>query len=280
MVTTTKKRVVWLTCEINSSTNAFIDLMFAISFEQELDSRKTGRRLKEEVFTNDSRKYNYDLPDCMNSDEPTDLEPSNTAHRPTNLGPFVLDTILTKGKKVTDDLLARYDNMQKPGNIRHHEMIEPYISAAELSDCASELRAVEGHVKKYHDEWCKISQEVDARTKKSKKKSGRARDSPLTIRSKILRQLASDFARGPEQETPSLRKLHLLDTVSAAYAYSLRPIFAFNVAFRSLCSIKARDRQPVVFTQDFAAYMSMPSSAIRLLSQSAAEDEDNDHELW
>ncbi|KAJ3538183.1 hypothetical protein NM688_g6556 [Phlebia brevispora] len=251
-----------------------------------LDSRKTGLKLKQDIYQQDRQKYgSFELPDCLNEGESQDIEQRLPIRRRVR-GKFILDALMEAGDKLLNDLLVRYDKLQKPEDIRHEYMMKPYTNAASVQDLSAEIRVVEVFVRRLFDRWRTIQHEVDAQIKKASddmksKKSGKV-DLGKKLRFRKTKELASDFVKGPsEEETSTLRKIGCLDTVSAAYAYTLRPIFAYNMAFRALCAIKAEGKNPVVFTQDFAAWMSMRSSAVRLLSQGASYgNNDDDEHLW
>ena len=98
--------------------------------------------------------------------------------------------------------------------------------------------------------------------------------SAFTARLLRVRSLAARFNEGPKEDVSTMRQLGLLSRSMAACAYSERPIFAFNVAFDALCAIKADCKGRLVpFLQNFASYMSVSSSARRVLARGAVPSE-------
>lgn len=248
---------------------------YSHSVNIELDSPKSGYRLKQDVFDRQSRTYRYQLPESLN--EGVALSSSDEPPRPRSLGPFVLDDLLKKGRQVVTQLLIRYERHKKPEDVRHVHLLKPYALATEhLLSLAPEFRAVEKHVKACHATWCELNdiiKGIEERTKRNTREKV-TRIDMISLRCEKTRQLAEQFVRGPdEEETHSLRALGNLNIIMASYAYSLRPTFAFNVGFQALCDIQAkRDQQAVIFTRSFAQRMAMSSTARRLLARRVTDE--------
>lgn len=226
------------------------------------------------MFEKDSRKYRYSLPECMNEGEGS--LGSNIPERPRDLGQFILDELLTKGKKIRDALLQRYETHEKPKDDRSECMTAPCLKARRC--VKEEVDAVETFVEACLDDWKQIhapgkkdqNQEAGTSTGAARKASTHSNAARLLL----LRSLAARFNEGPTEGAETLQQLGLLREVVAACAYSHRPIFAFNVAFDALCTIRAEHSgQLVPLTQTFAGYMSMSSSARRVLARVAAPPE-------
>lgn len=187
--------------------------------------------------------------------------------------------MLESGKKILNDLLIRYDAQEKPEDVSDECIVAPYTNIANSTELAPEMRAIETFVRGLFKRWKKKTEEVTASNNSSDKRKkmpkGRKVDSPQKAWLDFTKKLAEDFAQGPpEDSTQKLRSMGKLDAVLAAYAYSIRPIFAYNIAFNTLCMIKAEPSNPVVFCSDFAVWFTMSKTAVRLLSQGSSSGSD------
>ncbi|THG93647.1 hypothetical protein EW026_g7646 [Hermanssonia centrifuga] len=234
----------------------------AFMFNTLLDSRKTGLRVLEEVAASDKKKYSYDLPPCMSDTAEADDKEYNYPKRNVR-GAFILDQLLDVGKRICDKQLQRYEEAGKAiafREVRHDDMLKPYTNKVSVHWLSPELRQVEAFVKQSFQRWKEFGKE--GRRKKE-------------------RILARDFTRGPpEENTKYLSSMGLIEETAASYAYSIRPIFAFHVAFRTLCAIKANSKKSVAVTEEFATMMAVTSSAVRLLSQGSAREGTEEDGEW
>ncbi|KAI0307660.1 RNA dependent RNA polymerase-domain-containing protein [Multifurca ochricompacta] len=138
-----------------------------------LDSRKTGYRVQEKVFEQDSRRYGWGLPDCLRIDEERDVGSLNPPiRRREKLGPFVLDALQEYGQELADNYLRKYEELRRqPGvaaqfSAEDCHLLTPYKRVSELLTQLSgenandfvekscrELGVVEEHVKAMKLEW-------------------------------------------------------------------------------------------------------------------------------
>lgn len=250
----------------------FADQSFILScrFTTCLDSRKTGLRVLENVFQKDAKKYGWPLPKCMQDDEEEGESQNAVTSRGNALRPFILDELLSFGDSVAEKIRVEYDKpaMESFRNKDQH-LLRPYQRILEklsemrslpvkvddfLGEARRELGAIEKHVDDMKLEWGNSFQ-------------SNARQN--TRQDHTIDMLRRKFISGP----PDVAHLALLGDVPeirASYAYSrcmaINPKFAFAMAFKELCGIKARELGGTILDSEFAEIMSIPKSTVRTLS--------------
>ncbi|KAH9948208.1 RNA dependent RNA polymerase-domain-containing protein [Amylocystis lapponica] len=254
-------------------------LRHAFMFAKVLDARKTGLKVKKEVFAKDKRQYDRAQPKCMQSKKAAESESSSTSmhlRRPSSMPPFVLDKLLEAGAKIEAELINRFDSL-KPRNLEtllDPNLLQPYKQAKELADhfklagvgmYAAELKAIEKHVADHIERY----RAIGAQSHAPARSRGRAGAKPSSSRE--WRALSRSFDEGPPDLT-LLPKTMCLAEVKASCAYGQHAKMAWAVAFRSLCALRAAASHggAVVFAGAFADAMTMSSAAARVLSQNRA----------
>jgi RNA-dependent RNA polymerase len=237
-----------------------------------LDSRKTGFRVQQEVFREDTRKYAWGVPDCFRSvDEGDERSQRGTIVRDKGLGPFILDILKDFGDRLAKILPGDYENLRElPGATRFTadcDLLGPYqkikgkISEMELlpgvylkelgRNASTELRRIESHVEDMKAEWANIFRTASKTTQTAK-----------------VVDLRRKFESGPD--VPHLTHLGDIPEIRASYAYRRygadKPSFAFSMAFDMLCKIKARESGGTTLSHEFGDLMTIPKVAVRTLS--------------
>jgi RNA-dependent RNA polymerase len=250
----------WLTCKSTMYDVVTYELMWA-RFNILLDSRKTGHMIKPEVYKKDKRKYDRDPPTCMADTDSYVNHNPNHLRRASHLPKFILDELLFAGRKLVDQYLQKYDKNRPAANNTHisklHERMESHPGLKE------EVQAVKDFVKSCHDRWNQIWVSEKPGVPKSKEKKKQETDE--------VWQLVVDYMHGPpEEKTSLLRATNSLTAVAASYAYSLAAKFAFTVAFRDICALKATEpgSQISPTTEEMAACFTIPASVARIFDQS------------
>lgn len=229
-----------------------------------LDSRKTGLHVLENVFQKDAKKYGWPLPKCMQDDGKKDESQNGATRRGEALKPFILDELLSFGHSVAKNLWVEYDKpAMESFRTKDQHLLRPYQRILEklsemrslprvkvddfLGEARRELGAIEEHVDAMKSEWASNT---------------RGQDHAIEI---LRRKFTS--------RSPDVAHLALLGDVSeirASYAYSRcissNPKFAFAMAFKELCNIKARELGGTILDSEFAELMSIPKSTVRTLS--------------
>jgi hypothetical protein len=245
-----------------------------------LDSRKTGHRVRKDVFTKDSRQYGMDLPESMRrGGEAHEWSRNSFPRRDEALGPFILDTLQEFGKELFDSFKHKYENLSGQPLLTRvmthdRDLLEPYLQlSTKLSEiepvqrgnvnrdsfvlaARRELDMLESHVNNMKSEWPTIFRDS------AKKSRPGARDRAVgALRRKFV-------SGGPVM--PHLSLLGDISAIRASYAYKScradNPTFAFSMALEELCNIKARESRGTALNREFTGFMTIPKVAVRTLS--------------
>jgi hypothetical protein len=213
-------------------------------------------------------------------------ENQNPATRDEALGSFILDDLQSFGSSVADSFWVKYEKpdggpaVETWFRFKDKHLLRPYQGISEklsemrslpqvkvddfLVEARRELGAIEEHVKAMKLEWANIfrsTKEREPAKKKGSKPSKSSQDRAIDV-------LQRKFASGPD--VPHIALLGDVSEIRASYAYSLcppnNPKFAFAVAFKELCKIKAREQGGTILHHEFAELMSIPKSTVRTLS--------------
>ena len=243
-----------------------------------LDSRKTGHRVRQDVFANDVKLYARGLPECMSHVEMYEWKENCDVRRSRALGPFVLESLRDFGKDLADTFLGEYEKLGgQPGVGRFttadqhllgpHQRIVKKLSEMEallgadgnkfILEARRELGKIEDHVDKIKLEWSNLKTSTPGR----KKKSG-------STQNQAIADLRRRFGSG--LDVPRLSLLGNIPEIRASYAYKQcradKPTFAFSMAFEDICRIKAQEPGGTIVDRELADIMTIPKTAIRTIS--------------
>jgi len=236
-----------------------------------LDSRKTGHRVRQDVFAKDAKRYGLGLPECMGKVETYEWREDRNIRRNKDLGPFVLESLRDFGKDLASTFLSEYEKLGGQPAINRfttdHHLLGPHqrivkkLSEMEsllgadgnkfIIEARRELGMIEGHVKKIKSEW---PQAFSSRRKNTQNEA--------------IADLRRKFVLGPDV----LHLSHLGDipAIRASYAYkecrANNPKFAFSMAYEDICRIKAQESGGTVLDRELADLMTIPKTAVRTLS--------------
>ncbi|KII94231.1 hypothetical protein PLICRDRAFT_675257 [Plicaturopsis crispa FD-325 SS-3] len=270
-------------------------IRLAYMFTTELDSSKTGLRIKRDVFDKDQKAFGQPRPECL---DPSTKQPPK--RNTIKLGDFVLDALLEVGKKERADHLTQYEHLPTQHKVPDNDLRLPYETAVQAARSEAirvygripykengvvkyypaadiygglehELQRIISHVKQvFNSHWppAKIgsTSSKNRYNDQTKKKAD------------LYDQVACAFHNGPQPFEDEDGFLGFLtpnvEEVKASYAY-IRPehkdTFGFAVAFKELCGIKARAASHSTIRQPIAEAMALKSSHVRLLQK----EEDN-----
>ncbi len=240
-----------------------------------LDSRKTGHQVKEDVFKSDKRNFKKELPPSLQSRKGDN---SQLVRRDQNLsfkrnqalGEFILDYLFAAGQKMQDDEIKRYDGRKPRFFGNDEDLLQPWKKMkqwiGDSSPVGADLALIKAHVDAHIKEWRAITGRTSKQsTPSAKRKAGVVHPSAQAQ----YDELARSYAAGPEIAPGSLLASSAnIEQLKASCAYAAKPNFAWNVAFQTLCHIKAAAQGSVAFTAEFADLMSIPASTNRVLEQS------------
>ncbi|CAL1694877.1 unnamed protein product [Somion occarium] len=238
-------------------------------FNLVLDSRKSGLIIQKDVYSKDCKDFNRMLPQCMSLDKEEKVGDS-LRHLPRRLKePFVLDELLAEGEKVQTECLQAFDHLSEDcRRTADPDLLRPWRSACEArnehSAIRQELSSIEQQVQRLREQWSSVWGDNNRQKQIATPKKGKGRNKKNS-RNKGLDCLVDSFRKPPEGVV-LLSHLRQVEVLKASYAYSLKDRFAFAVAFKTLCSIKADSCGSTAFTKQFAETMAMPSSAYRVFS--------------
>ncbi|KAI1786799.1 RNA dependent RNA polymerase-domain-containing protein [Ganoderma leucocontextum] len=247
----------------------------AFMFNTVLDSRKTGHRVKDDIFKSDKRKFKRELPPSLQPRKGDNFQERSVQSVPFRrnraLGQFILDYLFDAGRKMRDEQIKRYDGLKPAffGNdedlLRPWKKIKPWLG--DSSPVGADLALIQEHVDAHIKEWQAITRRTSIKSTPSAK--GKAGGSARKSEQAEYDELARSYAAGPEIPSDTLLASSAnIEQLKASYAYAKKPKFAWSVAFQTLCHIKAAAQGSVAFTADFADLMSIPASTNRVLEQS------------
>ncbi|KAJ7045206.1 RNA dependent RNA polymerase-domain-containing protein [Mycena alexandri] len=193
-----------------------------------LDAGKTGLSLKRDVYENHQRVFGHDRPRSTNN---------WTGPARNTLDPFILQILSTEGRHKGDQLLRKHDlaSGSLPEAYRKIEpdadLLKPYQEVEKKTNASAEwskyykleLQAIERHVNEAYICYRQIF--------------------ALSANDKVKRAATVLLAQQKFAEPISQIELmtsNQLDLVKASYAYQRKEEFGFEVAFTTLCEIKAR----------------------------------------
>jgi len=237
-----------------------------------LDSRKTGHRVRQDVFAKDVQRYARGLPECMGQVETYEWREDNNIRRNKDLGPFVLESLRDFGKDLANIFLSEYEKLGGQPAVNRfttadqhllgpHQRIVKKLSEMEsllgadgnklIREARRELGTIENHVDKVKSEW---PQAFSNRRKNTQNEA--------------IADLRRKFVLRPD--VPHLSLLGDIPAIRASYAYKQcranNPKFAFSMASEDICRIKAQEAGGTVLDRELADLMTIPKTAVRTLS--------------
>ena len=197
------------------------------------------------------RRYNKALPESLSKDD-DDSRDGPYPSRPPKLGKFVLDALLDHGKNIWRKYDKKYQTLKLgthsgPNDI---DILRPYEEAKSglTGPHLEQLEILKKHVQKCRSDWTGLGKFSGAPSQ-----SAKARADVKDKRGSAVATIQKEFATGPPPESMTalyrlVRGSRMVKEIKASYAYSLGGKFAFEVAFRDICSLKASagyDEYPV-----------------------------------
>ncbi|KAF9469499.1 RNA dependent RNA polymerase-domain-containing protein, partial [Collybia nuda] len=198
----------------------------AYMFNILLDSSKTGLRLKPGIFERDRGQFGREIPD----------------HNPPTTKPFILHSLLLAGTNAGHELLRQYDEISGIKNFTAADLDlkTPFNLASDharkvsqelkINAFSEELSLIKKHVEAAFDAF------KTACAKSDNPSPQKQRNKPRREKKDSMLVAAQLYAR----DIPGVLLIRNVEEVKASYAYHLSSgTFAFNVAFRQICDIKA-----------------------------------------
>ncbi|KAG6878945.1 hypothetical protein C0992_006382 [Termitomyces sp. T32_za158] len=246
----------------------------AYIFNALLDSSKTGDRLKPGIFEKDRKQFGKNIPDFQSS-------PAGKS--------YIFHTLQRAGKAAGNDLLREYDELKEATqDLRENVLLDPYNSAAnrvnQLVDqskkpghselCSTlneELKSIRKCVDEAHLAHKRVLAELmHAESASPSKKS--------TSKAKTFKKRKSDpMARVYELYDRQVKDVFFFQNVNdikASFAYQLSSRFGFDVAFRELCTMKAKASPYGIAptTRSFDEAKAIPSTYVRAVTRTSVSN--------
>ena len=250
-------------------------IYFLFRFCEALDSLKTGRTIKQQVYSSDAAKFNCEGPSYKISLSPNNKSKPDSNELPLRRGqglhPFIMDILNIFIKHECDIQTKLVEDTLKNVPGFDIDLVAPWEDAwvraekacAErmLFDMKDQLKLIKEHVKKTYEKWQTNRGQV-SKMAATKARSGSGSGSgsggksgftnaPIEARQDALRKLSRYFSMFPERNKLECFSEREILTLKASYAYkfdydiragsSVRwSRFPWDVALGELCAIKAR----------------------------------------
>ena len=238
-----------------------------------MDASKTGLRVKIPVFKEDKQRWASKKPwyiwkleqgkSVKNGSEKSVLKREDSQ--------FILDALVEEGERLRKEVLQSYRRLKvQSGEEEDLDLARPWntakVKAAQAKSqgifgFAENLEDIENHVKGAYKGYLRavvISQGTGAEAQLSK-------DGHYD-------KVASSFAKPPAFRGFAFFSDDDVQILKASFASTQSLTFAFSVAFRDLCAIKARAIGNASITHQFAQSITVPNVVTRMLSQAHSGD--------
>ncbi|KAJ3558083.1 hypothetical protein NM688_g1122 [Phlebia brevispora] len=243
-----------------------ISIRIGCMFNIVLDSRKTGLRVREEVFRKDKQRHGGERPPCLGGSVNT--QGNRVRVRRKVPDPFILDDLISAGEKINTEILAKYDARIKPlqtSSARDKDLQRPFEAATALGPALrTEVIAVSQLVDECYSKWLALNKTRSDNKEGDKGRKGRQQSKEST--KALVEELRKAYAEVPSG-VHALAALGCLERIKASCAYKKSLKFAWEVAHAELCRIKADAGQSRPFTKGFADVMAVPNAAVRVFAQ-------------
>lgn len=226
-----------------------------------------GKRVKSMVG-GEERNSQTNIPDLTESDR----APANRSR------PFVLDNLIKFGEtlvtKRLEELEEQFMDAGSRKDVDQHVLLSYQLASSKAhtlntltnpSDrLQTELQAIKAHVTASHAEYRKACDLSKSPSKKKDRQSAEGEGDSFG-------EAARFYAEGPQSVDDSGFITSGIDEIKASYAYSLSAPFAFSVAFKDVCAIKAKACQDMPITRDFAEALTILPAFVRALGHPEAD---------
>lgn len=177
---------------------------------------------------------------------------------------FILEILVQTGQTIQTEMLKKYNELAANKIDEDPVLLQPWTSISsmdEVKEISDAVAALQEFVKQCSEEWGTLW--ANNRAKESRFATAKQHKEQKRTAQQAKHDFVARFAKEPLEECRLLRKLSVLDQVKASYAYSLNPTFAYNVAWQTLCKIKADSLGSKAFTVEFGSAMTIPAAEVR-----------------
>ncbi|KAG6830093.1 hypothetical protein H0H92_002266 [Tricholoma furcatifolium] len=238
----------------------------AYLFNAILDSSKTGDRLKKNIFEKDRKLYGKTIPTFEEAVR-------NTA--------YIFHTLQRFGQAASRDLLSEYNRLLGDNNADNadQDLLRPYNLAASRAEqtnldislrqiLQAELKQIRDFVDAVYLDYTTMMSRLRKDTESSKKPASKSKEHG---KADALKAPIHELYNRPVKDVIFLQNV---EELKASYAYQYKPWFAFEVAFSTLCTLKAKASSSGLapITRSFDEAKSIPSVYVRAVARLSDSD--------
>lgn len=178
---------------------------------------------------------------------------------------------MEEGDNLRKETLSDYRRLKNHSMEEDQDLSRPWI-AAEAKASQARMIGIFGFTENLKD----IETHVEEAWKMYQRTGAITRGSPAasegTSKDEYYDKVASFFAKPPSFRSFMFFSDADVQTLKASLASTKSLIFAFSVAFRDLCAIKARATSNIAITHQFAQCITVPNIVVRTFSQAQGAD--------
>jgi hypothetical protein len=204
------------------------------------------------------------------SDSSVPFSNQRSLSRAQHLPPYILDRLCEYGDAIYNEYMKRYDNLcPEPSGAVDRDIVSFFDLGSQVQNLDAgitrELDVIQKQVDEIYLFWIKACSKASNRFSISPSKS--QFQSKSRENKKAFDDLRRQFATSPEG-VPILQALRLVDKMKASYAFKKSQKFAFCVAYRVVCEIKAEAAGTLSpIARPFADILGVPASIARLYAR-------------
>lgn len=232
-----------------------------------MDASKTGLRVKLPIFEQDRKQwgankpwYTWKLEQGKSGKEGNE----NSCFKRSD-PPFILDVLVEEGERLREKVLQEYKTRHQDNHFEEDQDLSKPWNTAKAKATQAKSNGTKGLWENLED----INSHVDEAWKGYQRAVAIYQHIPpegSQSKEGLFERVTSSFAK-----TPSFRGFIFysdddIQTLKASLAAIKSLRFAFSVAFRDLCAIKARAAGNVATTSQFAQCFSIPNVVLRTYS--------------
>lgn len=237
-----------------------------------MDASKTGLRVKQPVFDQDRQQWGAKQPWYAWKLE-QGKSAKNTSQKPLlkrQGSPFILDVLVEEGENLRKEALHDYRRLKGQSMEEDQDLSRPWIAAKARANQAKmngifgltqNLEDIEAHV----EEARRMYQRAVVISRASSAENSSSKD-------EYYDKVASAFAKSPSFRSFLFFSDDDVQILKASFASTKSLTFAFSVAFRDLCAIKARATGNIAIIHQFAQCITVPNIVVRTFSQAQGAD--------
>jgi RNA-dependent RNA polymerase len=233
-----------------------------------LDASKTGLRVKLPDFNKDRQQWGVKKPWYAWKLEQTKAPKNNSEKsiiKRQGGSQFILDALVEEGEKLRKEVLGDYKRLKVQFSEGDQDLSRPW-NAAKAKAAQAKIQGIPGFAENLEDIKIHVEEAREEYLRAVAISKGSAVEGP-SFRDGVYDKVASLFAKPPSFKGFVFFSDDDVQTLKASLASIKSLNFAFSVAFRDLCAIKARAAGNIALSRQFAQCITIPNNVTRILSQ-------------